>query len=219
VTEPSALDRFRARRFQILFALLLFTLIASPFASGIGRDLLDASLLLSLLAAGLGGLGIGRGVAVVVLVLLGAAARGIDAVFGASAIVTAGDVAITLAAVFAGVGCLREALRAGATTHDRVYAASSVYLLAGLAFALLYHALDRIQPGSLLVTHTPGSSLDRETAVYFSFVTLATLGYGDVVPMTPIARSLAIAEAVGAQLFIAILIARLVSLYPRGADR
>jgi hypothetical protein len=214
------LDRLRARRFPIVFGLLLFTLIASPFASGLGRDLLDASLLLSLLAAGLGGLGIGRGVAVVVLVLLGAAARGIDAALGASAAVTAGDVAITLAAVFAGLGCLREALRAGAVTHDRVYAASSVYLLAGLAFALVYHALDRIQPGALLVTHAaPGAPLDRETAVYFSFVTLATLGYGDVVPVAPIARSLAIAEAVGAQLFIAILIARLVSLYPRGGDR
>jgi voltage-gated potassium channel Kch len=61
----------------------------------------------------------------------------------------------------------------------------------------------------------PAASLDFGTAIYFSFVTLATLGYGDVVPASPIARSLAICEAVGAQLFVAVLIARLVSLQSR----
>jgi voltage-gated potassium channel Kch len=57
------------------------------------------------------------------------------------------------------------------------------------------------------------------TAIYFSFVTLATIGYGDVVPLTDVARSLAILEGVGGQLFLAVLVARLVSLYSTKAKR
>ena len=54
--------------------------------------------------------------------------------------------------------------------------------------------------------------------MYFSFVTLATLGYGDIVPRTEVAQGLAIVEGVGGQLFLAVLIARLVSLYARGKE-
>ena len=54
--------------------------------------------------------------------------------------------------------------------------------------------------------------------MYFSFVTLATLGYGDIVPRSDIARGLAIVEGVARQLFLAVLIARLVSLYSRGKE-
>jgi hypothetical protein len=52
-------------------------------------------------------------------------------------------------------------------------------------------------------------------AFYFSFVTLATLGYGDVVPLGEVARGLAIIEAVAGQLYLAVMVARLVSLYVR----
>jgi voltage-gated potassium channel Kch len=55
------------------------------------------------------------------------------------------------------------------------------------------------------------------SAIYFSFVTLATLGYGDIVPRSDLARGLAIVEGVGGQLFLAVMVARLVSLYGRGS--
>ena len=54
---------------------------------------------------------------------------------------------------------------------------------------------------------------------YYSFVTLATLGYGDIVPRSEAARGLAIMEAVAGQLYLAVLIARLVSLYVLGEDK
>jgi voltage-gated potassium channel len=57
------------------------------------------------------------------------------------------------------------------------------------------------------------------TAIYFSFVTLATLGYGDITPRTDVARSVAILEGVGGQLFLAVLVARLVSLYSMKTKR
>jgi hypothetical protein len=53
------------------------------------------------------------------------------------------------------------------------------------------------------------------SAIYFSFVTLATLGYGDVLPRSETARGIAIVEAIAGQLFLAVMIARLVSIYAR----
>jgi voltage-gated potassium channel Kch len=56
------------------------------------------------------------------------------------------------------------------------------------------------------------------SAMYFSFVTLATLGYGDIVPHTDLARGVAMVEGIGGQLFLAVLVARLVSLYSRRGE-
>jgi voltage-gated potassium channel len=62
------------------------------------------------------------------------------------------------------------------------------------------------------------TDLSLSRATYLSFVTIATLGYGDIVPKSELAQSLAIVEAVGGQMYLAVLIARLVSLYSRQAD-
>jgi hypothetical protein len=56
-------------------------------------------------------------------------------------------------------------------------------------------------------------------AIYYSFVTLATLGYGDIVPRSEVARGLTIMEAVAGQLYLAVLVARLVSLYVSGKGK
>jgi Ion channel len=208
------IERYRQRRFQVLFGFLVLTVVATPplRAFGLHGYALYACLLFSLLSAGLGGLGLGRGSAVVVLAMMFVVSSGIHTIQGGDGVLTASDAFLALASILAGVTALREALRDGAVTSERLYAATSVYLLAGLAFALIYHGLGRVQPGTLSVAGAAGANPDLETAIYFSFVTLATLGYGDVVPATPVARSLAICEAVGAQLFVAVLIARLVSL-------
>ena len=214
------LARYRAMRFQVLFGLLFVALFASsPLrAAGLPGYLFDVLLLASLLSAGLAGLGLGRGFAIVALLALFAASRGIYAFLGGAGVVTASDAFLALAAVAAGIAALREALREGAVTAERLYAATSVYMLAGTAFALVYQGLCRLQPGAFAVGGVPSAELENGTAIYFSFVTLATLGYGDVVPVTPIARSLAVCEAVGAQLFVAVLIARLVGLQSRSRD-
>lgn len=208
---------YGGRRFQVLFGLLLLTLVGSPLvrAGGFEGRGLEAFVLVSLAAAGLGRLGAGRGLGIAALLLLFGAARALRAVRGDAAIATPDELLLAFAALLAGAAALREALRRGSVTRERLYAASSVYLLAGLAFALTYHWLERVQPGSLRGSGGAGGPFDLDDAVYFSFVTLATLGYGDVVPVTPVARSLAIVEAVGAQLFVAVLIARLVSLQTR----
>ena len=86
---------------------------------------------------------------------------------------------------------------------------SRPYLLAGIYFGLSYWVLERMIPG----TFTAAAPFSQTSAIYFSFVTLATLGYGDIAPRGDIARGLAIIEGIGGQLFLAVLVARLVSLY------
>ena len=101
------------------------------------------------------------------------------------------------------------AFRAKNVDAEHVYAALSAYLLAGLYFGLLYWVLEQLTSGAFATS----GNFSRTTAIYFSFVTLATLGYGDIVPRTDLVRSLTVLEGVGGQLFLAVLVARLVSLY------
>ena len=121
----------------------------------------------------------------------------------------------TLTALLAAAAALRYGFRATTIDAEHVYAALSAYLLAGLFFGLLYWVLEQLKSD----TFTTSGDFSRMTAIYFSFVTLATLGYGDIVPRTDVARGMAIVEAVGGQLFLAVLVARLVSLYSKNAEK
>jgi len=117
----------------------------------------------------------------------------------------------TVIGLWAAAGALRFAMRAASVDAEHLYAALSAYLLAGIFFGLFYWVLEQSWPG----TFAFAGKLTRMSALYFSFVTLATLGYGDIVPRTDVARGLAIVEGVGGQLFLAVMVARLVSLYGR----
>jgi hypothetical protein len=94
-----------------------------------------------------------------------------------------------------------------------------VYLFIGFMWAMLFALLDQLQPGSFHFpeTWTQGpAGADTARYVYFSFVTLATLGYGDIVPKTVDASGLVVAEAVVGQLYLTVLVARLVGLHLSG---
>lgn len=93
-----------------------------------------------------------------------------------------------------------------------IWGAIAVYLLIGLSFAILFQLTDLITPGSFYYGINPEAVLSFSDFVYFSYVTLATLGYGDIVPMTAQARSFAILEAITGSLYLAVLIAKIVSL-------
>lgn len=98
----------------------------------------------------------------------------------------------------------------GEVNVHRVQGAIAVYLLLGLAWGELYHALSIASPKAFSLAPTVGS--DPGTWTYYSFVTLTTVGYGDVTPVAPAARMLAVLEALTGQLYPAILLARLVTL-------
>jgi hypothetical protein len=126
----------------------------------------------------------------------------------------------TVVALLAVASALRFALSARAVDSEQLYAALSAYLLAGTFFGVFYWALERTWPGSFAVSGEGGqSNFSLMLAIYYSLVTLTTLGYGDIVPRSEVGRGLAIMEAVAGQLYLAVMIARLVSLYVTGEDK
>jgi hypothetical protein len=104
-------------------------------------------------------------------------------------------------------------LRAGPVTLHRISGSVAVYLLFGVIGALAYGLVYRLDPAAFHFASADVATADTNAwMVYFSFATLTTVGYGDVTPVHPVARSLAMLEALIGQLFPAILITRLVGL-------
>jgi hypothetical protein len=103
--------------------------------------------------------------------------------------------------------------REGPITWSRIQGGVSAYLLLGLAWTSAFQLVEQLHAGSFHFTSAP-ADVDQLTSklVYFSFTTLTTVGFGDVLPLSPFARSLAIGEAVVGQLFPAILIGALVAM-------
>lgn len=105
-------------------------------------------------------------------------------------------------------------IRAGKVTADKIFAAICVYLLIGYCFGFTYALLDQIAPDSFAPALKGPDFVTRGMQLrYFSFTTLTTVGYGDVVPHSSAARTLAMLEAVTGQMYLAVLIARLVGLH------
>lgn len=105
---------------------------------------------------------------------------------------------------------LWQIFRSGPVTQVRIQGAIAVYLLFGFLWAHVYHILLLRQPGSF--AFQGGEPSTPADWIYFSYVTLTTLGYGDITPVRPVARILSISEALTGQLYLAVLIARLVAM-------
>jgi Ion channel len=114
---------------------------------------------------------------------------------------------------FVGYHILRYALRGGRVNAEKIAAAVCVYLLLGVVWQDLYILVDIFIPGSF-----NSALLTGKDFLYFSFITLSTLGYGDITPVIGPARALAYTEALIGQLYLTILVARLVGLYIAHAD-
>jgi len=211
----AALSRaYFTHRYTILFYSLLFTSVAAPLLArtGFSTDLIELLLATNLLAAVIP---IERrgGRRLLFFIFIAALTIRISSGWLNRATLSAASLMLwTVVALIAAGLALSFAHRARSVGREQVCAALSAYLLAGLFFGSFYWTLEEIWPGTFNV---PGD-FSHSTAIYFSFVTLATLGYGDIVPRTEVARGLAIVEGVGGQLFLAVFIARLVSLNSRG---
>ncbi len=110
---------------------------------------------------------------------------------------------------------LSDVLKSEKVTTDTIHASICVYLLIGVTWALLYSVMEGIRPESFLIEHSLVTSVSEYIPhfLYYSFVTLTTLGYGDITPLTPLAKTLSYMEAVTGQIYIAVLIARLVGVH------
>jgi len=201
----------------VLFYSLLFTLVAGPVSAtlGLGGGLIELFLAANLLMAVIP-VATGRTRSLLIgglAVLLTARLATAWLVHPALSAIALGM--WTVVALVAAAGALRFAMQSRAVDAEHLYAALSAYLLAGIFLGLFYWVLEQVWP-STFVTAT--GEFSRTGAVYFSFVTLATLGYGDIVPRSDLARGLAVVEGIGGQLFLAVLVARLVSSYVRERD-
>lgn len=101
---------------------------------------------------------------------------------------------------------------------DKIFGAICGYIMIGLVWALGYSALEMIQPGSFSGIQRSGASnaphfADIDQFLYYSLVTLSTLGYGDIAPLSRPARSLSATEAMAGQVYLAVLVARLIGLH------
>jgi len=107
---------------------------------------------------------------------------------------------------------LRYIFTARAVTLDVLYASIAVYFLLAFLFVPIYGMLETTSPGSF-VDNTLHAPMHWQQFAYYSLITLSTTGYGDVLPVSQWARMLAGFEATIGVLYVAILMARLVSLY------
>jgi hypothetical protein len=110
---------------------------------------------------------------------------------------------------------LHFVLRAPIVTVEVLCASIAAYLMLGLMWTVAYWLVDQLTPGGAFSfnTNRGAQSMNGFTGFYFSFITLSTVGYGDITPVSRAARWLAATEAMTGLLYVAVLIARLVSLY------
>jgi Ion channel len=122
--------------------------------------------------------------------------------------------------VLVGISILIHIMAEERVTVDLIYGSACVYLLIGFAWAIFYGFIEVLLPGSFQIAGKvmghPESlgqySFLNENLAYFSFVTLTTLGYGDITPLTGPAKTASAIEGIVGQLYIALLVARLVGL-------
>jgi voltage-gated potassium channel Kch len=119
-----------------------------------------------------------------------------------------------VSAVFLGLCAiilLAHVLRSDGMGSESIAAAVSAYLLLGFSWARIYHGLSQLYPKSAFIVGGQPASLDDLSCTYLSFVTLTTIGYGDIVPADPFARRLALVEGLTGVFFLAVIISWVIS--------
>jgi voltage-gated potassium channel len=202
---------YHEHRYTILFYALLLTLVLMPITATIGLSttLIRIPLGACLFAALLPNATKHTRTALIAATFLLIVARFVAEL--ESVPVNPGVVlaVVGITGLLAAALALRYAITASSVDSETVCAALSTYLLAGVFFGQIYWSIENIRPGSFVGP----DGFSELIAIYYSFVTLATLGYGDVLPRTDIARGVAVFEVIGGQLFLAVMVARLIGAF------
>jgi hypothetical protein len=120
---------------------------------------------------------------------------------------------------FTSLVMLNSLIQTDEVSSDTIVGGICVYLLIGLCFALSFNLLTEYEPGALAYDDEPivraasGDHAHDARLLYFSFVTLTTLGYGDIAPTSELAQMFAVSEAITGQLYLTIFMARLIGLF------
>lgn len=215
------MDRLVRHAYSILLGSLLTVLVASPIIAAVGMDgnLVEFLLFASLATVALGAATTKQRRWLLAILACAAAVRLFGRFQRVEAASAVGAVIWIIVAGLAAIKAFRFALSGGDIDKEHICAALSVYMLAGHLYGFAYWRLEHFIPGSFAsggVVLPPGQ-FDLPTAIYLSFVVIATVGFGDIVPVTTLARGLVMTEAVLGQFYMVVLVARLVSLYSQNA--
>ena len=203
--------------FFYLLGALLFLLLASPILQDLGLEesrITRAIVYSVLLLTGVWSLRGGRFyVAGFVFVFAGIALSAIATSTDAPALYYASTLAIFGFLAIAIIHALKQVVFGTEMNVNRLVGAICVFLLLGILWAFAYSMLEIAVPGSFS-GFSPGHDPKSDSSwIYFSFVTLTTLGYGDITPESAVARTLAYIQAVVGLFYMAVLVAGLVSAY------
>ena len=214
-TSTSARKSRRPFRFSALFAaLLLLILVPSDvFTSALGPAVQTVLAILVVFGALHASRGTDRrSVLELVLGIPFVAIAIVQTVFPHSIPAGVEGLVVLLFASYVARAVVVDLMRRQEVLTDTIFAAFCAYLLIAVAWSGAYVTLEALQPGSFrMADGTLG--LPPQGTMYFSLVTLTTLGYGDIAPATPIAQRLAALEAVAGVLYVAVVVSRLVAAY------
>jgi voltage-gated potassium channel len=208
--------RFRFSTVEFLIALVLF-FVSAPFVEELPQgDFIDGSLLTLVLILGVLAVGWNHRKLMVAILLAAPTVTGRWVHLFRPELPQEFFLAPGLVFIAFLIGnFLYFILHAPRVNAEVLCAGLSVYLLLGMAWMFAYLLVSDLSPDAFAFTTgtDSGHFLSRFNAFYFSFITLSTVGYGDIVPISYVARMLAAMEAITGTLFVAVLIARLVALH------
>ena len=214
-SDPAILQKFSKNRFLILLVLILFTIVLTPFLDMFieTRILMDVFLTIIFIA--------------IILAIRSKRSQLIIASFLALPLTistwsfyfvqltTISLLTAIFGALFFGdtvINILIIVVKSEEVTRETIFAAVVAYLLIALMWAFLYMILEMVVPGSFFVPEMSVRSGNMQFE-YFSFVTITTLGYGDIIPLSNRASALALLEALIGQIYLVVLVAWLVGMH------
>jgi len=217
-------------RFAVLLCALTLLLIGSPLVRALGpgthqnlADLVILTLFVTVLLSAVFAVSTTWATEIIALLFAIPAAvlQGLQTWIARDGLAIAGHISGILFLTFAVLLILRFIFASRRVSSDMICASLCVYLLLGILGAIAYSLFYYLDPTSFAFSFAKNSGAEvmrfggerTFIAIYYSFVTMSTLGYGDIVPTSSLARTCAALQAVVGQLYLAVLVARLVGLH------
>ena len=209
----TAFARWLEHRYRVLFCMLLLTLIGFPLLATLGFDQTPMTVLLAVsLGAALVGMRSRHLSHLLLIVLLAMlTVRVLAGSVNWHSVIAISTVALVVLGFVAGIDAVRVAMSSTRVSAELLFAALSVYLLVGILFAMLHCSVAALWHDAYSLPE--GGRLVLPAGIYFSFITQTTVGYGDILPKSDLARGLSMVQAIAGQLYLSVMVARLVGLY------
>lgn len=208
---------FSQGSYLVLLITLFLLLALAPFAAIRWVRILMLLITLAVLFAALRATGLSRGWLVVALItgLVGLPLSHLGRLLDQTALMVTGEACGAVFLVVVSGAIIGHLARRERVNMETVYGATCVYLFLAFFWADIYALIELHQPGSFSLDQA-GSPFppmpETSQLLYFSLITLTTVGYGDITPLSPPARFLSAVEGLIGPLYLTILIARLVAL-------